>query len=211
MPTLSAIAEVGDVSIAFCRGARWRPCASWMARTAEPLLVDWLLDRSSLTARLRSVCPGGFAVRPLAQGYAPVRLNERHRLAIGLGHHAFVREVFLTCRGMPWVFARTVIPRDVAKGQLRALTRLGTRPLGEVLFSGRDLLRSDLELARLPLPQASRMAGSSHQDAAGLAIWGRRSLFLRSGQPLLVSEIFLPAFMRFLDHDSADIPQSQNP
>ena len=84
MPTLSAIAEVGDVSIAFCRGARWRPCASWLARTAEPPLVDWLLDRSSLTARLRSVCPGGFAVRPLAQGYAPVRLNERHRLTIVL-------------------------------------------------------------------------------------------------------------------------------
>lgn len=204
---LSTVVEVDGASIAFYRGARWRSCVSWLVRTTEPTLTDWLLDPSSLTSRLRGVCPGGFAVRPLAEGYAPVRLNERRRLGIGLGRHAFVREVFLTCRGVPWVFARTVIPRDVAKGQLRALTRLGTRPLGEVLFSGRDLVRSDLELARLSLSQASRTAGSPGQNTARLAIWGRRSLFLRSGQPLLVSEIFLPAFMRFLDHDNANISQ----
>ncbi len=181
--------------LAAYRAARWRVYTPGRGRATDGFLREWLLEPSSLTARLRAICPGGFAVKLLDQGYAPIRVDERRSLGIAIGHQAFVREVLLTCRGEPWVFARTVIPRSVAQCELRSLTRLGTRPLGEVLFSSRDLVRKNLQLARISGSGGEEVSESNSDTRV---IWGRRSIFLRARQPLLVSEVFLPAFAHFL-------------
>lgn len=181
--------------LAAYRAARWRAYTPGRGRATDGLLREWLLEPSSLTARLRAICPGGFAVKLLNQGYAPIRVNERRSLGIAIGRQAFVREVLLTCRGVPWVFARTVIPRSVAQCELRSLTRLGTRPLGEVLFASRDLVRKNLQFSRIIERSVDENAPSDNNMSS---TWGRRSIFLRAGQPLLVSEVFLPAFAHFL-------------
>jgi len=44
---------------------------------AQPLpLADWLLDTGSLTRRLTHLAAGDFAVRPLFQGWQPLRDDE---------------------------------------------------------------------------------------------------------------------------------------
>ena len=61
--------------------------------------------------------------------------DEARALGLRLGAWAWIREVQLLGDGQPWVFARTLIPADTLRGRGRRLTRLGTRPLGEVLFT----------------------------------------------------------------------------
>jgi len=107
--------------------------------------------------------------------------------------YAFVREVHLMCDDEPWVFARTVIPATTLKGGRRRLANLGKRPLGAVLFADRSMRRSLVEIARLSSGQPLFARAVAPLNRAPSAIWGRRSMFRLSGQPLLVSEIFLPA------------------
>jgi chorismate--pyruvate lyase len=100
--------------------------------------------------------------------------------------------VQLLCDERPWVFARSLIPARTLRGRGRRLTQLGTRPLGQVLFTDPGVRRGPVEIARIAVGQRL------HQQAfAGLAeppdaIWGRRSVFWIEERPLLVCEIFLP-------------------
>ena len=63
--------------------------------------------------------------------------------------------------------------------------------LGERLFADRRIVRDDMEIARLePGHALHALAG-----AGRASLWGRRSVFLIDGHPLLVNEIFLPAIL----------------
>lgn len=155
-------------------------------------LLQWLLDRASLTARLRAACCGRFRVEVRGQGWGRPLLNEARVLGLRPEAYAFVREVHLLCDERPWVFARTIIPAATLKGGRRRLANLGKRPLGAVLFADRSLRRSPVEIARLQSGQPLFACACAPLAAEPAIIWGRRSVFRLSGQPLLVSEIFLP-------------------
>lgn len=155
-------------------------------------VYDWLCDRGSLTALIRRNCCDGFAVRVLRQGWGKPLYSERRLLGMRGGERAIVREVELLCGMVPWVFARTLIPASSLKGPARRLTHLGSRPLGEVLFSDPKNRRGVTEVARLlPRHPLFQLATASQQEACR-EIWGRRTLFLLANRPLLVNEIFLP-------------------
>jgi len=122
--------------------------------------------------------------------------NELLVLGSRLWTRALVREVRLLCADVPLVFARTVIPAATLSGRRRRLGRLGSRPLGAVLFADHSMRRGALELACIR-PGQRLFDGATR----GLAeppdrIWGRRSLFFLDHQPLLVQEIFLPGVYR---------------
>lgn len=157
----------------------------------EPVL-RWLLDPASLTRRIQSACPGCFRVEVLFQGWARPQRNETRELGMRQGSEGFVREVHLLCDGLPWVFARTVIPRTTLTGPRRCLTRLKSRPLGAVLFADPSMQRGPVEIARLSPCDKLYPAAIRHLIQRPETIWGRRSLFTLGGKPLLVSEIFLP-------------------
>lgn len=150
-------------------------------------LRDWLLDPGSLTRRLVTVSEGHFRVQVLRQGFMHALPVERHELALGLREWPFVREVLLRCHEEPWVFARTLIPATSLQGRMRALTRLGSRPLGAVLFSDPQVRRGPIAVSRL------RANTFGIADQPNPDLWGRRSLFYLADLPLLVSEYFLPA------------------
>jgi len=146
---------------------------------------DWLLDAGSLTQRLVRASGGDFRVEVLRQGFLPALSMERRELHLNLREWPFVREVVLRCHEQPWVFARTLIPADTLRGRARALTHLGTKPLGAVLFNDPEVRRGPIAVSRLKATQfGDPWAGEGE-------IWGRRSLFFLAGKPLLVSEYFL--------------------
>ncbi len=141
---------------------------------------SWVLDKGSLTQRLIRCSRGDFRVQVNTLRWGVPHLNERCALGMAEREVALIREVDLICQGRAWVCARSVIPVSTLSGDERQLKYLGTRPLGAFLFRSRSMQRLPIEIARL-----------SRTD--GIVIYGRRSVFLLHGKPLLVNECFLPA------------------
>ena len=170
------------------RAARaWRSPALF----APDRLHGWLTDPHSLTARIRARC-SRLSVEPLQQGRVMAGIDEA--CLVGCGRAAArVREVLLHADGVPVVFAHSVLNPDDARGAWRMFAGVGARPLGELLFADVRIARSPLAVRRLdtrhPLYRRVRAAGI----AAHAPLWARRSLFMRVGRPLLVTEVFLPA------------------
>lgn len=180
----------------FTLQSRWQPAARLRRAEMGERLRDCLLGRGSLTARLRAECARhgrAFSVRVLSERAGRVLREEADALGLRRGVTAWVREVHLLAGGVPWVFARTVIPRRTLRGHGRTLTGLGTRPLGAVLFADPGVVRGPLQIARLDLRCPLARRALDVRGASGLPLWGRRSTFRIDGRPLLVCEVFLPA------------------
>lgn len=120
-------------------------------------------------------------------------MSERRVLRVRRRQLALIREVRLLCDEVPWVFARTVIPRTTLTGSERRLAHLGERPLGAVLFADPRMQRGAVEVARLEPGSGLHHHALQGTDGSVDALWGRRSVFRLGRKPLLVSEIFLPA------------------
>jgi len=177
-------------SILFNTPPRWQD-----QRPAHGLPADlarWLFDPGSLTRRLRQCCPNPFRVRVLWQGWSRPSRDEAHVLHLRLDALAWTREVQLLCGDQAWVFARTLIPAATLRGRGRRLTQLGSRPLGEVLFTDPNVRRGPMEIARIVPGQRLHQRAFAGFTEPPEVIWGRRSLFRMDGRPLLVCEIFLP-------------------
>jgi chorismate--pyruvate lyase len=147
-----------------------------------------------MTCALQHHVGADVRVRVLREGTGTLLADEVRALgsARRIGH---VREVALQTDGRVWMVARTVYFRRTY-GARHALSSLGTRPLGELLFAGgvpRWSLRECAMLsARAPLFALIRRAGGRVWPPC----WARRTVFLFQGQRLLVTEIFLPAMFR---------------
>jgi len=158
-------------------------------------LKGWLLDPNSLTARLKSHCQQ-FRVELLGQHIEPCQENEAVSL-IPAGEQVLVREVLLFCDDKPHVFARSLLPLSSLTGDEQALANLGTQSLGQVLFNNPSLKRQAIEVALFDKDSAvakmtAQLANSSISATGDDNLWGRRSIFVLEGKPLMVAEVFLP-------------------
>lgn len=180
-----------SVSTCFRRAATWRFANRYTHAAIPEHYRSWLLDASSLTQRLVSVCADGFRVQVMNQAWARPFPDECRRLGLPSAALALIRQVRLLCGDRTWVYARTVIPRATLTGRERRLARLGTRPLGAALFADPTLTREPVELANLLPGQTLYEAATRDVVSKESSIWGRRSVFHLSGKSLLVSEIFL--------------------
>lgn len=155
-------------------------------------LRPWLCDRGSLTQRLRSRC-ASFRVVPLTTGLARPNPDEYALLNMVAGRRAYVREVLLLCNDTPVVFAHSVLPYSSLRGGWNGITRLGSRPLGEALFSDPRILRQPLAYHRVWRDHPLFRAIAPQLVPRVSSLWARRSVFSLKGHPLLVTEVFLPA------------------
>jgi len=180
-------------SFLFEREPNWLP--AWRVRQGNiPSPVrSWLYERASLTQRLRNTCGHAFQVRLLQQCRAKPFQGEAKTLQISNGQHALIREVLLQCDRQPLILARTIIPHRTLRGAHRRLSSLGTRPLGEVIFSYPRLQRLKLEVTHVLKRDWS--AESMAEMAPDSGVWGRRTVYSLSGRKLLVCEFFLPAVL----------------
>jgi chorismate lyase len=159
---------------------------------APRALRGWLSDRGSLTRRLKA-CHADFRVAPVARGYAPPFHDEARALRLRPKMHAYVRDVLLMGGGHVRVFAHSVLPRASLRGGWNGITRLGTRPLGEALFTDPRIRRLGLTSRRLDARHPLYRAAGRHTSLGVRHLWARRSVFCLNGHPLLVTEVFLPA------------------
>lgn len=121
--------------------------------------------------------------------------NEMLALNMRRGQYALIRQVRLMCNDIPWVFARTVIPRATLTGRRRRLAGLGNKPLGAMLFADPGMKRGEIELSRIGPTQPLFQQALEGAEKTPDSVWGRRSLFYLSSKPLLVSEIFIPGVL----------------
>ncbi len=174
--------------VRFARAPRWHRATRLHRERIPAEQRGWLLAEGSLTGHLRAICPGRFGLEVLRQGRHPAQPGEARALRMARGKPALLREVALHCDGRALVVARTVIPAATLRGKRQRLARMGSQPLGALLFSDRTAHRGPLQLAHLTL----RQAGIAQPPLVNAPVWGRRAVFHLGGAPLLVSEFFLP-------------------
>lgn len=164
----------------------WLP-ADRLTAPLAPDLHDWLYeDKGSLTRRLTMLADGAFGVSPVSEGWQLLRDDECDALGIAERSEGWVREVYLSGRQQPWIFARSVAARQALEKSGLDLPHLGSRSLGELLFSDPAFQRGQLEARHYPLewlPEAVRQP----------RLWARRSCFRQGDLRVLVAEVFLPA------------------
>ena len=163
-------------------------------------LRHWLQDRGSLTRSLQKKSGGDFSVTVLKQRWERPRLDEARALNIPPQQFALIREVILHGNNQPWVYARSVLPQRALNGRLRFLRKLGNKPLGALLFGNPSIKREPVVLQRVAqsrLPPAL-LKQVPLQQTGQPPLWGRYSIFRYGKNGILVSEVFLPAFVKSL-------------
>ncbi len=167
---------------------------AWRQIPPTGALRAWITDRGSLTARIVKHVEQFNLVR-LSQQLATPHHDERRALGLRAGELAVVREVLLRNGNMPLVFAHTAAnPRDLS-GAWRGLSRLGARPLAEMLFHDPAVTRMPMEYKQLHASHPLMLSMQHYLYATPRTLWARRSVFLKNARPLLVTEVFLPSIL----------------
>jgi chorismate lyase len=158
---------------------------------------DWLTRGGSLTAHLREL--GDVTVDVIREAVGQPWPDEAAALDITPRTPVWIREVVLRVNRVPFVAAHSIVPLDVSSGVWQAMRRLRTRPLAELLYSDSSVWRSPLTSRRIDARDPLyRLAARQTPLEKPHAFVARRSVFVRLGAPLMVTECFLPPLWSFL-------------
>jgi chorismate--pyruvate lyase len=167
---------------------RSRPPSHHDARFGK--LHPWLTSRGSLTSRIVARFDRFNLVRLTQRSQLP-NADERRGLNLRHGETAIVREVLLRDADTPLVFAHSVVARRDVRDAWRGLSKLGARPLAEMLFHDHAVVRLPMEYKKIDARHPLFRRAMQVAPFAAREVWARRSVFLKRGRPLLVTEVFL--------------------
>ena len=155
-------------------------------------LRDWLMHPGSFMTRLKERGAQNPKIRVLQQGWQMPVIDERLQLKLPFRSYSWVREVLIASVDKPWMYARTIFPRQTLTGQQRQLARLKSRSLGSVLFKDPTLERTEFEFSTIQPGMKLHTKIGGIIELASVDLWARRSMFAVRGKPLLLTEVFLP-------------------
>ena len=172
----------------------WNRVGSGAIHLAPRQLQTWLGDTGSLTRKLEVAFKSRIEVQVLADRLQTIHSDES-RFFHGRTKRCRVREVLLLVDGQPIVIARSIIPTLTASGSNHTILKLGTKPLGAVLFQGhnrnRNRIKAHREIAQLDGRHPLWKHCHRHFPEMPRGSWARRTLYHLKGHPLLVNEVFL--------------------
>ncbi len=152
--------------------------------------ASWIYEPESITRRLRCLYNNQVNVELLLHQYSLPYISENQLLGQSNHQYSLIREVILKSNGKPLILARTVIPKKTLHGAQRILSRLGNKPLGEVIFSYPKLQRLEIQVCQIEpslwCPKIKNRIDLNNP------IWARRTIYAIKNRQLLVSEFFLP-------------------
>jgi len=173
----------------------WKPSGLLSRISPSSKIQAWLTTPTSLTAKLKVLCPS-LEVVILSEALEIPLLNESQKLGINRDEEAWVRCVLLRCKEHNWVYARTVIPNLTTSNPWHHLQSLGNKPLGEVLFELPSIQRSPFEFSKDPLSYWPHLLNNlTDEGATKKPGFARRSIFKQENAPLLLTEVFLPGLV----------------
>jgi chorismate--pyruvate lyase len=175
----------------------WNRVGSGEIHRAPREWQPWLSDTGSLTQKIEKAIGQKLEVQVLRDCPHSLNSDESRYFHFKI-RRCRVREVLLCSNGIPLVMARSVIPTFSSSGSNHQILRLGTKPLGAVLFSKtRKHFKAKLprDIARLDKASELWKRCSKHSAALSSPLWARRTLYRLKGHPILVNEIFLPTLL----------------
>jgi len=153
----------------------------------------WAMDSRSLTHKIRSRCRH-FTVQLLHQGTGKLMAFEAKLLGSSTPQISQVREVWLMADGLPVVYARSILPRRSLARQYGSIRTLGERPLGDTLFTNKNMGRKAVRIFRL-LPDNPLYPKNLNLSEP---LYARASIFNLNNRPILVTDVFLPGILKLL-------------
>lgn len=162
--------EMSDAALALLRTIEWYNDTPRLPECIE----SWLKETGSMTQRLECHCEQ-LTVVPFYDDFIAADLLGEEREALPESERYWLREVIMYGDGQSWLVGRTVIPPSALEASSSALMSIGDKPLGHYLFQQEPLARDYIHIGR-------------SQD-----VWARRSRLRLFDQPLLITELFLPA------------------
>lgn len=165
----------------------------------------WLSRAGALTEGLRAL--GHLELEVLRETVYLASPDECLAMSLPATQRLHIREVCMCIDQTPCVVARSLLTPQGYSGAWQSIRRLGKRPLADLLYRDRRVIRSHFETARVnrfhPLgAMAAQQLNACASDTLPNwqpPAWARRSVFRREGEPLLVSECFLPTFWILTD------------
>lgn len=145
-----------------------------------PAFIDtWLKETGSMTHRLEQYC-AQLTVVPYHDDFVSAESLGEECAALPISERYWLREVIMYGDGQPWLVGRTIIPTCTLEASSSALMNIGDKPLGRYLFQQDSLTRDYIRVGRCQ------------------EMWARRSRLRIAQQPLLLTELFLPASPAYL-------------
>ena len=168
----------------------------WCALTAHSIrcvprpVRRWIVICSSMTKYIEELVKQRVVVKVLREERGRIHFDEQ-RLLDSVQSTGHVREITLNAGGRTLLVARTVfIARRLRSN--RKLRGLGSRPLGELLFSKGVAKWRQREFGRVtprhPVSALIESAATRQSENS----WARRTVFIFNACPILVTEVFLP-------------------
>ena len=183
----------------------WNRVGSGEIHRAPRKWQPWLSDTGSLTQKIENAIGQKLEVRVLRDCPQSLNSDESRYFHFKI-RRCRVREVLLCANNIPVVMAHSVIPTSSSSGSNHSVLRLGTKPLGAVLFAKirkHSKAKPPRDIARLDKSSALWKRCSKNYSELNSPLWARRTLYQLKGRPILVNEIFLPALLSFLKTEIA--------
>ncbi len=149
------------------------------------VLYAWLNHAGSFMQRLNQYGIANSKIDVIREGWFKPEAWEGELLQLK-DDTAWIREVCILSEKRVWMYARTVVPKDMLQ-EKQELSCLANRSLGSVLFQDPKIKRDKFDFIFIEPAEL-------WQDFLTQALqqWVRRSLFNLEGRALLLSEIFMP-------------------
>ena len=178
----------------------WRSLSDANLAHIPEVVRQWLSEPYILSKSLRKVCEN-FTVEVTDQCIKTLYADEVAALKCYDMTEGFVRETYLGDTGNPVVYARVTMPQSTYQFKKFELDNLGNRPIGEtLLYRDPSLTRSEFEIKRITCDDELLFDQLVHDNfykaeiekiARVNELWARRSFFTISGNPILITEVFL--------------------
>jgi len=168
------------------RTIHWKP-ASFANRLGLSVQQKKALNETaSLTAKFKQHCPD-LSVEILSEKQEIPLAYERQYLDLANNQKAWVRCIVLKCGEEPLLYARTVIANLTAGNAWLDIQKIGTQPLGEILFNLKTVQRTPFQICyqRYPWPYLTSNKMTTEKLPA------RVSTFTQQNDHLLLTEVFL--------------------
>lgn len=164
----------------------------------NPALRPWLEIEASLSIAIARRCPSDAPFRVMLLNEGEQRPIGDEADVIDNARHTYVhtREVLLLSGDTPLVYAHTVLRREHLRRPWHHLVRVGTKPLGSLLFAHPAIKPGAIYYRRLDSRHPLWRRARPHMEAPAAHLWARRAQFQLGGAPLLVTEVFLPGILQ---------------